>query len=357
MESVKKYQQGNQWQRNRYEYMSEFNILFCIQEFGTAPIGKQQYYHLLTLNDQLHNFLGEPVILEAVEVRFGHHKAGDIDRVMTNTVASQPCCFNLFVPLTKQPEIAGAFFSKLFGKPVTVEHIEIEFTPNSLKDLKGFELTGDESLGDQAANRGTDADVTVFYTSEGRKGVILIEFKYIESEFSQCGSYKSESKKELRKICDKNGFYKTLIEPNLLKKSGKFDCGYLKYNNWQLTKDSKVFDNKAIENRGGCPFRFSGQQLWRNLLLAENVAMSRNLDEFSFWVLSPAENTFLWKENGKRVEEELRNVLTPFGNSIFRRLELDRDFFQVLKPLINEEWMKKWAGKFEERYLTGTTIS
>lgn len=354
MESVRKYQQGNQWQRNRYEYMSEFNIWFCINEFGTAPIGKQQYYHLLTLNDRLHNFLGEPVILEAVEERFGHHKAGDMERVMTNTVASQPCCFNLFVPLIKKPEIANALFSKLLRKTVTVKHIEIEFTPKSHEKLEGFELAGDESLGDQGPNRGTDADVAVFYTSEYKKGVILIEFKYIESEFSQCGSYKNDKKNRFRDICDKNGFYKTLIESNLARNTGKFDCGYLKYNNWQLMSESKVFDNKAIESSLGCPFRFSGQQLWRNLLLAENVARNRKLDEFHFWVLSPAENSFLWKENGNSVETEIRNVLTPFGNSIFKSLELDKDFFQVLKPLINDEWMKGWSKKFEERYLTGT---
>jgi hypothetical protein len=186
--------------------------------------------------------------------------------------------------------------------------------------------------------------------------VILIEFKYIESEFSQCGSYKSESKKDLRKICDNNGFHKALIEPNLSNKQGRFNCGYLKYNNWQLTSESRVFDYSDIVNNQGCPFRFSGQQFWRNLLLAENVARARNIDEFSFWVLSPAENSFLWKENGKSVETELRNVLTPFGKSIFRRLELNKDFFQVLKPLIKDEWMTKWSEKFEERYLSGTEI-
>lgn len=316
MDSILLYQAGNTWQRNRYAFMADYNRNMGIKEFDPAPKKSQRYYHILTLKDSLHNFLGEPEIRKIVEERFSQHKAGDEHRVMTNTVASQPCCFNLFAPLKYRTELAGRLFSNLLGKSVTVQHIEIEFTPNTHKDLAGFELSEDESLGDQVANRGTDADVAVFYTYGKQKGVVLIEFKYIESEFSQCGSFKNDTAKKFRNICDNQGYYKTLIEPNLEKKSGRFNCGYLKYFNWKLKSD--VFDNKAIENSNGCPFRFSGQQLWRNLLLAETVARTRKLDEFSFWVLSPAENTFLWSENGKNVEAELRNVLTPFGNSIFR---------------------------------------
>jgi hypothetical protein len=91
-----------------------------------------------------------------------------------------------------------------------------------------------------------------------------------------------------------------------------------------------VLNNSAVVNNQECPFNFSGQQLWRNLLLTENVGKSRKLDEFHFWVLSPVENSFLWKENGKDVEAEIRNVLIPSRNSIFRRLELDKDFFRCL---------------------------
>lgn len=354
MENPRVYKTGNSWQLNRYDFMSDYNRIRGINEFDPAPARSQPYYHILKPKDSLHNFLGESEILKAVEERFGHHKAGDELRVMTNTVASQPCCFNLFAPLKNRKDLAGRLFSHLLGKNITVNHIEIEFTPNSHADLPGFELTGDESLGDQGASRGTDADVALFYTSEGKKGVVLIEFKYIESEFSQCGSYKNDKKNNFRYICDKSEFYKTLIEPKLSGKPGRSNCGYLKYNNWQLTKESKVFDHKAIIAIDGCPFRFSGQQLWRNLLLSENVALHRKLDEFHFWVLFPAENTYLWKENRKDVETEIRKVLTPSGNSIFRRLELDEDFFQILKPLINDDRMKSWSKKFEERYLTGT---
>ena len=329
------YQQGNAWQRNRYAFMAEYNLKAGIKDFGHSPAGETRYLHLITEKDACHNFLDEPEILDAVKNRFGDHKAGDYERVMTNTVASQPCCFNLFVPLQMRPELANMLFSELLNKKVSVDHIEIEFTPNTLETIKGYELTGDESLGDQGSKRGTDADVAVFYTSGKERGVVLIEFKYIESEFSQCGSYKVD-KKNIRRVCDNPGFYQKLIEPILSGQEKKSDCGYLKYKNWKLIEESKVFNKALIKNNTACPFRFSGQQLWRNLLLAENVARHRSLDEFSFWVLSPSENTFLWEKGATNVEQEFRSILTGHGNDAFRKIDLNH-FFEKIKVLIADE--------------------
>lgn len=347
------YQEGNAWQRNRYAFMAEYNLKAGIKDFGHSVKGETRYLHLITDKDTFHNFLNEPEILDAVKKRFSDHKAGDYERVITNTVASQPCCFNLFVPLQKYPKMANRLFSELLNKKVEVDHIEIEFTPNKLVTLKGYELTGDESLGDQDLKRGTDADVAVFYNSGENRGAVLIEFKYIESEFSQCGSYKNDLNSRFREICDNNEFYQTLIAPNLLIKSKRTFCGYLKYDNWNLIEESKVFDKALIKNNSSCPFRFSGQQLWRNLLLAENVARHRNLDEFSFWVISPSENTFLWEKGGINVEEEFRSVLTSSGNEAFRKIDLNY-FFAKIKALIDDEWMQGWSHKFEERYLTNS---
>ena len=80
-------------------------------------------------------------------------------------------------------------------KTVDIEDIIIEFTPSQ-----------DESIGDQSKFGGTDADIAIFYNdSESKKGVILIEFKYIENEFSICTSYKN--KKYIRKVCDSITFH------------------------------------------------------------------------------------------------------------------------------------------------------
>lgn len=347
----------NDWQKNRYAFMARYNRQEGITDFGVSKAGRR-YHHLLkdTDSNRRHNFLNIPEILEEVKHRHEDHKLGDYPRLLTNTVASQPCCFNLFVPLRNNTELASKLFSKLMGKQVEVKHIELEFTPyKDSKDdrkLKDFEFKGDETLGDQSEFAGTDADVAVFYTySEQKRGVILIEFKYIEAEFSVCSSFKK--KKLVQNICSNHGFYQKLIEPYLTNSLENPLCGYLKYENWKLLNKSSVFDLESIKTADYCPFRYSLQQLWRNMLLAQNVKEIRGLDEFFFWVLYPEQNKALWNQKGKTsVEDCFRKKITLAGDKCFARKELKKDFVDNLMALVSQENEKEWMKKFEERYLS-----
>jgi ketopantoate reductase len=94
------YQEGiNNWRDNRYSFMSEMNIKAGITNFGKTKNGNK-YKHLIQLDKKNnYNFLGEEEILRQVLERFDNGKAGDLVRVLTNTLASQACCFNLFSPL------------------------------------------------------------------------------------------------------------------------------------------------------------------------------------------------------------------------------------------------------------------
>jgi PD-(D/E)XK nuclease superfamily len=353
---VKTYREGiNKWRDNRYSFMSEMNIKAGITDFGKAKKKGNKYKHIILLDkNNNYNFLGEQEILRQVLERFDDGKAGDLERVLTNTVASQACCFNLFSPLkiSKYNFLADKIFSNLLNKEVSVSNIEIEFTPNK-----------SESIGDQSKLAGTDADIGVFYNYENKKGVILIEFKYIENEFSVCTSYSKKNgrvkngieTKNIRPLCNEN-YYKSMISENLKgkNKSEKFDCGYLKYENWDLTNNSSVFNKDKIQQQNTCPFRFSLNQLWRNMLLAEKVAEYRKLDEFHFWVVSPKENTFLWNNHRLNNETALREILTNKGNERFKSLELDKDFISKLEDYTNDKWSKEWLRKFREKYLTNT---
>jgi hypothetical protein len=340
--------------------MAEFNYAAGIRDFGLGGKEKEPLGHVLKNGNHLHNFLNEPSILSEVVRRFEDHKAGDLNRVLTNTLSSQACCFNLFSPLKQNLKLANNLFSLLLKKKVKVEHIEIEFTPNQVVNLIGFEPNGDESLGDQSTRGGTDADVAIFYKSEDdKKGIIIIEFKYIESEFSTCGSYNSssEKKKILKKLCNTQNYYQELIKPNLISNKKQFLCGYLKYDNWKLTKRSKIIDHEKVINANTCPFRFSGQQLWRNLLLLEQVMKAREIDEGQFWVLSPSENTYLWNDHGQNVEAEIRSVLSDNGNSLFSRKDIKTDFIENLEKIEANDWTKNWLKKFTDRYLSGTNVN
>lgn len=338
--AAKIYQEGNPWQKKVFRSMALFlEANPEIKSFGLSKHGNE-YKHLLTPEQSVFNFVTEEIHKATIE-RFKKHKAGDYYRALTNTAASQPYCFNLIIYLQRHLSLADKLFSILLKKQVSVKHLEPEFTPNTC-DIQGFEPTTDESIGDQnlIAGIGTDADIAVFYTyDEGKKGVLLIEFKFIESEFSVCTSY--AKKKEIRDTCNDNFFNDFISTKNHL-------CGYNKYFNWQLTESSTVIDGYKIRSISSCPFRFGLNQLWRNMLLAEQVAASRDCDEFGFWVFSPMENDrYLWKRG--ETESQFRDVLTEQGNLCFKKIHLET-IFDNLRDIVSDESDVMWLTAMEKKY-------
>ena len=339
------YEKGNPWQKKVYKAMADYLSGLGVIKFGISSMGNK-YKHFLTKSQSNLNFITDDIYKDTLQ-RFEKHKAGDLTRILTNTASSQAYCFNLVIYLNSNKHIANSLFSNLLGKDVKVVHIEPEFTPNMCNSVDGFETSFDESIGDQnlKAGRGTDADIAIFYKYDNtKKGVLLIEFKFIEGEFSICSSYKSknETKKDLKKICTTNDYYKTLIESKDLK------CGYNKYLNWTLTNKSSVMDIEKVRGFGKCPFRLGLNQLWRNILLAEQVSKSRKCDEFGFWVFSPKENKeYLWKKGNN--EKEFREVLTEQGNESFKNIGLE-DVLDKLDVYVKTEEDIYWLNQLNNKY-------
>jgi hypothetical protein len=336
------YMTGNPWQKKVYRKMAEYlETNPHIQTFGKSAKGTP-YKHLLTVENSQFNFITDK-ILSATKQRFSKHKAGDLHRILTNTAASQPYCFNLIIYLQQKPYLANKLFSDLLGKSVKVQHLEPEFTPNMCNNIEGFERTSDESIGDQNLKLGigTDADIAIFYTYDnGKKGILLVEFKFIEAEFSTCSSF--ANKKAIQPTCNSEIFYSELVATkNML-------CGYNKYFNWQLTNKSRVIDGQKIGTVSSCPFRFGLNQLWRNMLLAEQIATARQCDEFSFWVFSPKENdAYLWKKG--ETEKQFREILTEQGNRHFQKIHLET-IFDKLQTIVNDDDDKHWLKEMENKY-------
>ncbi|MDX9918814.1 MAG: hypothetical protein RB289_02330 [Paludibacter sp.] len=365
------YLSGNLWQRKAYAFLSEYLDIKGIREFGVSGSGNS-YRHLLRVEDGEKNFISRELYDLTLE-RFGSHKAGDLNRILTNTASSQAYCFNLFLYLNRHKALAHSLFSQLLGKMVVVEHIELEFTPNQMQGDPFSEsatpsgaLTkrADESIGDQSTFGGTDADVAVFYsyiddiegftsseTLNRKKGVLLIEFKFIEAEFSVCSSFKK--KQEVRAYCSGPDYYRELVTNQRTDSRQQPLCGYTRYQNWPLTTQSAMLDIKRVKQSAVCPFRFGLNQLWRNMLLAERVAEVRGCDEFGFWVLSPQPNdAYLWKQKGVDVEQFFREILTDKGNQHFRKVHLE-EVFAVLESIIETEEDKAWMSGLKEKYVIG----
>jgi len=343
------YQGGNAFQNQMYRHMAKRYSQGGYREWGKTS-SETPYPHLLTERDARLNFLSEE-IYQAVIERFDRHKAGDLQRVLTNTVASQTACFNLFVPLAQDLALASCCFSRLLGKQVSVQHVEIEFTPNTCRDIAGFEWQEEESLGDQEGPKGTDADVAVFYRDQaGQRGVLLIEFKLLEAAFSCCSSYREKAL--VRILCDEGQFFKLLVKERLADATGVPLCGYRRYFNWEIAEQGESFDDYAIRSAPGCPFRFSGQQLWRNYLLAEQVKRSRRLDEYGFWVIAPADNQDLWHNHGEDVAAVFRSALTPQGRQRFSTLTLEEFCHSLADEVVSGSNAEKWLRAYRERYIS-----
>jgi len=342
---TKVYQKGNPWQNKVYKHMATFLETKGVVSYGLS-LNENRYKHLLTEVQSEYNFITKE-IHSATLNRFKDHKAGDLNRILTNTAASQPYCFNLIIYLQKHPTLANELFTILLNKQVTVIHLEPEFTPNTCDNIEGFKRGIDESIGDQSDNKGTDSDIAVFYTYGSNKtGLILIEFKFIEAEFSTCSSYRKKS--QIRPFCDSSAYFEELVKQKKMDLLKNFLCGYNKYFNWQLTKESKVLNFKKINSSTVCPFRFGLNQLWRNLMLAGKVASIRKCTEFGFWVFSPIENDkYLWKKG--ETENQFRAILTEQGNKCFRKVHLE-SIFAILHEIVSEEQDRDWLNMMEEKY-------
>jgi len=341
-DEVKIYDTGNSWQKNVYRSMSSFlESNPQIKSFGESRNGNK-YKHLLTFEQSEFNFITKDIYNATIE-RFNKHKAGDLHRILTNTAASQPYCFNLIIYLQQHLSLADKLFSDLLEKQVSVHHLEPEFTPNFCDNISGFERLENESIGDQNQKLGigTDADIAVFYTyNNDKKGVLLIEFKFIEAEFSVCSSY--AKKKKIQSTCNSENFFNDFVLPkNTL-------CGYNKYSNWSLTAKSKVIDGTKIRSLPACPFRFGLNQLWRNMLLAEKVAKARQCEEFGFWVFSPIQNDkYLWKK--EETEKQFRVILTEQGNQHFKKVHLET-ILDKLQTMVSDHNDIEWLTALEKRY-------
>ncbi len=350
------YRGSSPFQEWAYSHAAHYFYERGIRRYGLSKDGNP-YAHLLHPDDSGRNFLA-PGIAAALAERFDRHRAGDRARAETNTVASQTCCFNLFVPLARDLGLASAVIGDLIGGPVSVDHVELEFTPNQLADLPGYELRGrDESLGDQSGSGGTDADVAVFYRAGGERGVLVVEVKYLESAFSTCKSYRSKSverKLLLQPLCDSAAFTAVVTEPRRDDR-GRLLCGYAKYDNWELTRASVALDWEKIARLPGCPFAGSAQQLWRNLLLAENVARQRRLADFQLWAIAPKKNEPLWNESGGHVFQDFARLLRTDQPSHVRWLDMELvlETIEARLPLddARRQW---WTGAFRQRYLAAT---
>ena len=192
-----------------------------------------------------------------VEVFRAHHKRFPfrIHTHFNHMASSQAANINLFLPILLHPQvdaILGAINPK-FARLATdyLDHgWRIEFWDEPFG-----------TLADKKGVSGTDADMAIaYYNHDGDQCLWLVEHKLREAEFSTCGGFESEHRKE-RHDCTRS-FHDILKD--------KSTCYYhdvMKFNYWKITDANRdFFVNHATHTQ--CPFQGGMNQLWRNQLLA-----------------------------------------------------------------------------------------
>jgi len=264
-------------------------------------------------------------ILSALKLRAAKGKGIDLDRTRKNLLSSQALCFNLFIPLNKNKELASRLFKRLLrnNDAEITDDIILEYTPSN------------SIFGDQSAVGGVDCDALVIYqTSPRQRGLIVVETKYVETGFSICGFRRSYQKDPCPKRTFLNDDYST--------------CRYntkKKYRYWDRTQASRLFNMDLIKSQP-CPFGDSLWQLWTNMTLSFCLAEERDIEHFSYVIICPKQNTSL--SNNGEVFRQFGHLIRDEKKNAFKVIFLE-DIIENLLALSND-FPTTWIRDFQNRY-------
>lgn len=260
------------------------------------------YGHVLTTVDaeRGRNF-ATPIAFEILCQRNNVGKGVDWKRSTENLLSSQAMCFNLFAPmapgsgaLADASTVLGACWPGIDR----VESIQMEYTPTS------------DPFSDQSERGGVDADVRIdFRHRDGRRGILLIETKFVEPGFSSC-AYRSDRS---RRTCPAT----TIIEQD------GANCCYssrkpMPFRYWEKSIAAGVIDMKRIAS-ASCPFGGGLWQPWLNYTLAKTLAAEEStatpgdpVDHAWYAMVAPKNNDTLMTDVRPDVVTAIRSLInTP----------------------------------------------
>ena len=233
-----------------------------------------------------------------------------VHKMAFHMASSQCACINLFLPVLLDSK-ANEIISKIPGCPCDFDKIDRS------KLYKGFcfeywgqDITsGKGLLNDHSNVAGTDADIAIAYLNKkGENCLWLIEHKLTETDFTNCGGYKSY-KNSNKNLCKNNCLEKIIENPQL--------CHYhrIGYKYWSILQSKKDLF-KPLQNQKGCPFQDGTNQLFRNQMLAFALENTNMYKHVYFSVVIHKGNTALEKTMTKYRQLISNDIkFTSFTNS------------------------------------------
>jgi len=291
------------------------------------------YGHILTEEDAKigYNFLPSmrKEILSAVRKRNDQGKGVDMNRTTKNMLSSQAMCFNLFVPLNLNKKFATTFFKQLLGDcQAIIGDIEIEYTPST------------SIFHDQSGKGGVDCDALLQYENNaGQHSILIMETKYVETEFSICGFRKNVMNKQNKK--------RDLCPPDTIVNQGFSNCRYhykKHYKYWEVAEESELFKMELIHDNL-CPFGGALWQLWVNMTLAYAVAKEKGCDDFGYAVICHERNSKL-SDNGKVFTDFKRLLKNPNKFKVIYLSDIKKSFESTEGGFSDIGWTMEFAERY-----------
>ena len=253
-----------------------------------------------------------------------------IHKYFNHMASSQAANINLFLPILLNPEVNTA-----------MSRLKPDFARLAIEELdNGYRIEfWDEPygvLGDKRETTGTDSDIGIaYYNHNDELCLWLIEHKLTESEFTDCGGYRSKYRKE-QHDCKKSF-------ADILK--NKHSCYYhdrCNYRYWNITESNRnFFVNHSPDEP--CPFRGGMNQLWRNQLMALGIEQDdrQPYKQVSFSVVKHPDN--------KHLDKTIKEYQQLIGNNPKFTVLTSEKIVETAESIGNQD-LVAWGKWYRELY-------
>jgi len=236
--------------------MKSAAITYKEEALGVRKPGRWRgkgYQHILPIEIWDFNLWNE--IRDTARIQFAERDIAWHDQ-RHNLLSSQILCVNIFFPLRNEQELLANFLADRIPQLAGVGKTH-------------FEYIGEKNYLNEPGGRGqmrTSADVALeWFDASNSRGLLLLEFKFTETEFGRCGGATSRGNKE-RWRCR---------QPSEIARAPEKMCYLVDRRRrpyWQIAvgpNSPLCIDLLAREPY--CPFRYDFYQLMRNQFLAHLI--------------------------------------------------------------------------------------
>lgn len=310
--------------------------------FGGGWQNGKSYEHILPKKYKAQNFY--PEIQESL---FDYIKQNKIQphTGINNLLSSWVVCSNFYWPFNNDEghklllNYLNKFLSLNMEKIIS---IELEYLDNQQS------LSPSQLLGENEGIRGsgqTSPDLAIaFVTSEGKKGILLIESKFTEHNFYSCSGYsKTKSGKPI------NPDKKRCLDTEGILDSDFNNCHLLAWERkyWNILKDD--LDTNLFRKLKRCPMSISCYQLFRQQALSKGY--EKKYDISISCVFSDSRNEKLLNS----VYSSGLNSLPNGWQELFPKLPFKwlthNNWFKFVKANNFKCKWDKWINYIESRYI------